>query len=71
MNFHGANWAVTAIQGHDEIMAPLAQMKTIMLVIGGVLVAIALAGGYFVARTLTRPMDHLSEIDESHCLGAL
>jgi len=61
LNFHGANWAVTAIQGHDEIMAPLAQMKTIMLVIGGVLVAIALAGGYFVARTLTRPMDHLSE----------
>ena len=27
LNFHGANWAVTAIQGHDEIMAPLAQMK--------------------------------------------
>src|SRR6056297_1026519 len=61
LNFHGANWAVTAIQGYDEIMAPLAQMRTIMLLIGGVLVAIALVGGFLVARTLTRPMDHLSE----------
>ena len=60
LSFHGTTWAVVAIQGYDEIMAPLAQMRTIMLVIGFVLIAIAVGGGYFVARTLTRPMDHLS-----------
>lgn len=60
LSFLGTTWAVAAVQGHDEIMAPLAQMRNIMLVIGLILVAVAIGGGYFVARTLTRPMDQLS-----------
>lgn len=60
LSFHGVTWAVVAIQGYDEIMAPLAQMRNAMLMIGSILIAIAIGGGYFVARTLTRPMDQLS-----------
>ncbi|WP_428669853.1 methyl-accepting chemotaxis protein [Roseibium sp.] len=59
LTFLGTTWAILAMQSEKEAMAPLATLKTWMLVIGLVLFVLAAAGGYGLALTITRPLGQL------------
>jgi len=59
LDFLGTSWAIFAMQSEDEAMAPLVSLKTWMTGIGLVLFVFAVAGGYGLATTITRPLGQL------------
>ncbi len=60
LDFAGTHWAVVAAIGADEAHAPVTDMRNMMLAIGGALLAIAALGGYFFARSVSRPITRLT-----------
>jgi methyl-accepting chemotaxis protein len=54
------NWAVVAVMATDEVLAPVIDMRNMMLAIGaGLLVVVALAGWLF-SRSITKPITKLT-----------
>src|SRR5690606_21692707 len=45
-------WAVVAVQPEDEVYAPVNNMRNMILLVGGALLAIAAVAGYFFARSV-------------------
>jgi len=60
----GVTWAVAAVQPEDEVFAPVASMRNMTLIVGGVLLAIAAGLGYLFARSISRPLSKLTETME-------
>jgi methyl-accepting chemotaxis protein len=54
-----ANWALVAEQDLDEVMAPVRQKGSMLLLIGMAIVAGASVCGWLFARTITRPLDRI------------
>ncbi|GLQ16632.1 methyl-accepting chemotaxis protein [Maritalea porphyrae] len=61
MEFKGTTWAVLAVQDKSEALASVGVMRMTMLAIGGVLLVIMAAIGWFFSRTITRPMSNITE----------
>ena len=61
MEFKGTTWAVLAVQEKSEAMASVGMMRNTMLAIGGILLVIMAAIGWFFSRTITRPMSNITE----------
>ena len=71
VSFGGANWAVVTAVGEQEAFAPIAEMRNMMLAIGGGLLAIAAVAGYFFARSVSRPISRLTTTMEALADGDL
>jgi len=61
MEFKGTTWAVLAVQEKAEALASVGVMRMTMLAIGGILLVIIAAVGWFFSRTITRPMSNITE----------
>ncbi|WP_422378538.1 methyl-accepting chemotaxis protein [Roseibium sp.] len=59
LDFLGTSWAVFAMQSESEAMAPLTSLKVWMIGTGLALFIFAMAGGYGLALTITRPLGQL------------
>ncbi|MBN9310578.1 MAG: HAMP domain-containing protein, partial [Devosia sp.] len=60
LSFNGTNWAVVTTISQDEALAPVAQLRNMMLGVGAVLLAIAAAVGFVFSRTITKPLSQLT-----------
>ena len=54
------SWALVAVMDKSEIFAPIAQLTTLMLAIGAVLLALVAVLGWLFSRSLTRPITSLT-----------
>jgi methyl-accepting chemotaxis protein len=64
-------WAVVAVQPEDEVYAPVNNMRNMILLVGGALLAIAAVAGYFFARSVSRPISRLTTTMEALADGDL
>ena len=71
VEFNGAKWAMVTTIGEDEAFAPIASMRNLMVGVGGVLLAIAAAGGFLVSRSITQPISQLTGTMETLAEGDL
>ncbi len=62
----GVTWAVAAVQPQDEVYAPVNNMRNMILLVGGALLALAALVGYFFSRSISRPISRLT-----HTMDAL
>ncbi|WP_156351869.1 methyl-accepting chemotaxis protein [Devosia sp. Leaf64] len=67
----GVTWAVTAVQPEAEAYAAVVDMRNMTLLVGGLLLAIAAVGGFFFARSISRPISRLTDTMESLAEGDL
>ncbi|SEQ27808.1 Methyl-accepting chemotaxis protein [Devosia sp. YR412] len=67
----GVTWAVAAVQPEDEVYAPVNNMRNMILLVGGALLAIAAVAGYFFARSVSRPISRLTTTMEQLADGDL
>ena len=68
--FDGTRWAVVATQAESEVLAPVLEMRTAMLVVGAALLAVAAALGLLFSRALTRPLSRLTGTMQALAGGA-
>ncbi|MGH1351188.1 MAG: methyl-accepting chemotaxis protein [Methyloligellaceae bacterium] len=59
LNFNGTTWAILAVQAVDEVSIPLINSRNIMIITALIVLAVATAGGYIIALTLTRPIEKI------------
>jgi len=71
VSFEGVDWAVVTAIGADEAYAPVARMRDMMLMVGGVLLAVAALGGLVFARSVSRPISRLTGVMEELADGKL
>jgi methyl-accepting chemotaxis protein len=70
-NQFGQKWAVVTIIGTAEALAPVANLRTLLLAIGGaLLVGIAMIG-YLLSRSITAPISRLTGVMGSIAEGEL
>jgi methyl-accepting chemotaxis protein len=55
------NWAAVAVMATDEVLAPVANMRNMMLLIGVGLLAIVAALSLLFSRSITRPITRLTD----------
>ena len=67
----GVTWAVAAVQPQDEVFAPVNNMRNMILMVGGALLALAALMGYFFARSVSRPISRLTTTMEALADGDL
>ncbi len=60
VEFHGARWAMVTTIGADEALAPVQQLRDMMLMVGGILLLVATAMALLFSRTVTRPISRLT-----------
>ena len=68
---HGQSWAAVAVMGTDEVLAPVTNMRNMMLAIGAGLLAVVAALGLLFSRTITKPITRLTETMEALAKGDL
>ncbi len=56
LEFMGAKWAVVVEQEESEVLAPVAALKMDLLLIGAAILAVMLVVGYFVTRSIVKPL---------------
>jgi len=61
VHFNGVEWAVIGLQGKDEILLPVTNLRNAMVMVGGVMLALALVVAFVFARTITRPISKLTD----------
>ncbi len=67
----GENWAAVAVMATDEVLAPVAEMRNTMLLIGAALLAVVAAAGFWFSRTITRPITELTGTMDALASGDL
>ena len=67
----GQNWAAVAVMGIDEVLAPVANMRNMMLLIGAGLLAVVAALGLLFSRTITVPITRLTDTMDALVKGDL
>lgn len=60
LDFSDARWALVAQESVAEVLAPLTQMRNMMLAISVVLLLMVAGAGYFVSRSITDPISELT-----------
>ena len=60
LSFGGVDWSVVALESVAEITAPIDGLRTMLLAIGGALLALAALSAVLFARTITRPVTRLT-----------
>ncbi|GJM02784.1 MAG: hypothetical protein DHS20C08_12850 [Rhodomicrobium sp.] len=60
--YWGADWAFVAVQSVDEISAPIRSMGLTMLLIGAVLLTVVGTIGYFLSRSIVRPISGITQL---------
>ncbi|WP_375451205.1 methyl-accepting chemotaxis protein [uncultured Devosia sp.] len=53
-------WAVVAVMASSEVLAPVINMRNMMLVIGAALLAVVALAGWLFSRSITRPITLLT-----------
>jgi methyl-accepting chemotaxis protein len=71
VTFHGAKWAVVTTIGEAEAMAPVVQLRNMMLMVGGALLLAAAVAALFFSRSLSRPITRLTQTMRSLAAGEL
>jgi methyl-accepting chemotaxis protein len=61
LTFHGAEWAILAVQDQEEVNAPLGALRNAMALASLLLCGLAAAGGFMLAQTITKPMGRIVE----------
>ncbi|WP_424982210.1 methyl-accepting chemotaxis protein [Maritalea sp. S77] len=61
VEFAGVKWAMVASQEISELFQPVVEMRNMMLIVGAIMLAIAVAGGLFFTRTVTVPISRLTK----------
>jgi methyl-accepting chemotaxis protein len=69
VSFAGVDWAVVTAIGAEEAYAPVTDMRNLMLIVGGVLLAIAALIGLAFARSITRPISRLTKTMQTLAAG--
>ncbi|WP_332701262.1 methyl-accepting chemotaxis protein [Devosia sp.] len=67
----GQSWAAVAVMATDEVLAPVANMRNMMLLIGAGLLAVVAALGLLFSRTITKPISRLTGTMEALAEGDL
>src|SRR5690606_4293095 len=67
----GQNWAAVAVMGIDEVLAPVTNMRNMMLLIGAGLLAVVAALGLLFSRTITVPITRLTDTMDALVKGDL
>src|SRR5690606_9867748 len=67
----GQNWAAVAVMGTDEVLAPVANMRNMMLLIGAGLLTVVAAAGLLFSRTITVPITRLTDTMDALVAGDL
>jgi len=67
----GQPWAAVAVMATDEVLAPVANMRNMMVLIGAGLLAVVAAAGLLFSRTITRPITRLTETMKQVAEGRL
>jgi len=65
----GEPWAAVAVMGRDEVLAPVANMRNMMLAIGAGLLALVAVLSLLVSRSITRPITRLTGTMETVAAG--
>ena len=65
------NWAVVAVMGTSEVLAPVINMRNMMLLIGAALLALVAAMGWWFSRTITKPITQLTGVMQDLAEGNL
>jgi methyl-accepting chemotaxis protein len=68
---HGTKWAIAAVQTQQEVMAPVTDMRNMMLMVGGGLLAVAVALGFLFSRSISKPITRLTGTMEALANGNL
>jgi methyl-accepting chemotaxis protein len=58
--FQGVRWAVVAAVGIDEINAAIVSMRNTILLMSALCLAVVVVVGFFMARSITRPISSLT-----------
>ncbi|MGV8853644.1 MAG: methyl-accepting chemotaxis protein [Devosia sp.] len=61
LQFAGVDWALVALESRAEIEAPANGLRNTLLIIGGLMLAIAAATSLVFSRTVTRPISRLTK----------
>ncbi|SFV37914.1 Methyl-accepting chemotaxis protein [Devosia crocina] len=64
-----APWAAVAVMGRDEVLAPIADMRNMMLAIGTALLAVVAVLSLLFSRSITRPITRLTGTMDSVASG--
>ena len=67
----GERWAVVATQTEAEVLAPVHNMRNVMILVGGGLVLLAAAMAWLFSRTVTKPISRLTGTMKSLTEGKL
>ncbi|HTO27320.1 MAG TPA: methyl-accepting chemotaxis protein, partial [Devosia sp.] len=67
----GQPWAAVAVMATDEVLAPVAEMRNMMLGIGAALLAVVAALGLLFSRTITKPISRLTDTMDALAKGDL
>jgi methyl-accepting chemotaxis protein len=67
----GQPWAAVAVMATDEVLAPVANMRNMMLGIGAGLLAVVAALGLLFSRTITKPITRLTDTMDALAKGDL
>jgi methyl-accepting chemotaxis protein len=65
----GEPWAAVAVMAKDEVLAPVAQMRNMMLAIGAALLAVVAGLSLLFSRSITKPISHLTHTMETVANG--
>ena len=65
------SWAAVAVMATDEVLAPVTNMRNMMLAVGAGLLAIVAALGLLFSRTITRPITRLTDTMDALAKGDL
>ncbi|WP_157959877.1 methyl-accepting chemotaxis protein [Devosia submarina] len=68
---NGQPWAAVAVMAKNEVLAPVANMRNMMLLIGAGLLAVVAAMGLLFSRTITRPITRLTGTMQALAQGDL
>ncbi|WP_316357795.1 methyl-accepting chemotaxis protein [Devosia sp.] len=67
----GQPWAAVAVMATDEVLAPVANMRNMMLAIGAALLVVVAALGLLFSRTITKPITRLTDTMDALAKGDL
>ncbi|MDB5562478.1 MAG: hypothetical protein JWN11_1896 [Hyphomicrobiales bacterium] len=67
----GIKWVTVAVIGRDEVFAPVAEMRNLMLGIGAVLLLLVAGAGLWFSRSLTGPISRLTGTMQALAKGDL
>ncbi|WP_375599146.1 methyl-accepting chemotaxis protein [Devosia sp. Naph2] len=71
VSVHDVTWAVAAVQPEQEAYAAVVEMRDMTILVGGILLAIAAVGGFFFARSISRPISRLTDTMDALAGGDL